>query len=356
MNKYYEYERCNIHRSDFAMSDRVAEQVYDARRSVANLINAEPEQIMFTSGATESLNIVAEWYSNTKQVIISEAEHNANIIPWIVRNKTLGNGLVVLPIQENFGTVNVDDAIKAFEKAPPGSLLSMASISNATGIESQWRVMVAKANARGLATCIDACQSIMHSEIDVKKTPVDYLLFSGHKMFGPTGVGVLYSRNGFGNHRPVRFGGGGAEHVSFSDVVFYNDVARHEVGTQNIAGILGLGTAAELISFVGYNEIRSKLSDLAHVLGKGIGPFDIIYPVEWRESIFSFRSSINPSDISGLLGQRNIAVRSGKLCAHPIVNKLSNNGLLRISTAPYNTHSDVERLTSELTDILKKLA
>ena len=369
MSRYYEYERCNIHRSDFAMSDHVAEQVYNARRSVANLLNAEPEQIMFTAGATDSLNIIADWYSGAKQVIISQGEHNANIVPWVVRNKTPGNGLNVLELHKDFGTININDAVRQFEKCPPGSLLSIATVHNSTGAMQWWEALVREAKAHGLVTCLDACQSIMHSEINVQETPVDYIVFSGHKMFGPTGIGVLYSRQGFENLRPVRFGGGGVEHVTFSDVVFYNDVARHEVGTQNISGILGIGTAAEFINYVGYDHIKSRI-DETYKLFEVYRIDELLAELKFErvyikddgfarhsKSILSYRNAhMNPSDLTAMLGNRNVASRSGKMCAHPIVNSLSKNGLFRLSTAPYNTIEDVIKLSSELTEVLKKFS
>lgn len=364
MNRYYEYERCNIHRSDFALSDYVASEVEKARQSVADLINAEPEQIMFTSGATEGLNMVAQWHKNTTQVIITEGEHNSNIVPWLVQNRTLENKrLAVLSILDQYGHTELEESNSKIEKCNPGSLLSIASIHNASGVDQHWRTMISLAHSRGLFTCLDACQSVMHEFIDVKKVPVDYMVFSGHKMFGPTGIGVLYSKRGFADLKPLMFGGGGVEHVSFDNLVFYPDIAKHEVGTRNIAGILGLGLAAEFINYVGYDEIQSemrktdfyfvkhKIKDALLELG-----FESLFPASTKSSIFSFRSNtVNPSDVSALLGQRNVAVRTGKLCAHPLVNKFAPKGLLRISIAPYLTEQDFEKLGSELKQVLKKL-
>ena len=364
MNRYYEHERCNIHRSDFAMSDFVAAEVDQARRSIANLINAEPEQIMFTSGATEGLNMVAQWHKSTNQVIITEGEHNSNIVPWLVQNRSSENKrLAVLSLLEHYGHTELDETNAKIERSEPGSLLSIASIHNASGVEQHWRTMIRLAHNRGIYTCLDACQSIMHEYIDVKKVPVDYMVFSGHKMFGPTGVGILYSRRGFADLKPLMFGGGGVEHVSFDNLVFYPDVSKHEVGTRNIAGILGLGIAAEFINYVGYDEIQSAIRKLDSYFVKyeikdklsALG-FEPLFPGVSKSSIFSFRSnSLNPSDVSVILGQRNVAVRTGKLCAHPLVNKFAPKGLLRISTAPYMTENDFEKLSSELTHALKKL-
>ena len=167
----------------------------------------------------------------------------------------------------------------------------------------------------------------------------------------------------FADLKPLMFGGGGVEHVSFNNLIFYPDVAKHEIGTRNIAGILGLGVAAEFINYVGYDEIQNELrksddyfikhriKDILLELG-----FEPLFPASTKSSIFSFRSStVNPSDVSALLGQRNVAVRTGKLCAHPLADKFAPRGLLRISIAPYITEQDFEKLSSELTYALKKL-
>jgi cysteine desulfurase / selenocysteine lyase len=375
MNRYYEYERCNIHRSDFVLSDYVANEVGRARESVANLLGAQPEQIMFTTGATEGLNMVAEWHKLCKTIIVSEGEHNANIVPWLAQGRTQSNNrLVVLPVHPEMGRVEIEDVDRIVNTCEPGSLLCISTVHNATGVEQPWDVMARIAKAAGVKVCLDACQSIVDDVIDVSNTDADYIVFSGHKMFGPVGVGVVFSRQGFSHLEPFKYGGGGVEWVTFEDARYMLGPDKHEVGTQNIAGMLGMGVAAEFLQFAGLEHIVGKYSQArnnfidsgAHYELMRYG-FDPVYPnragsninlnICTGGNIFSYRSTgIAPGDVSALLGQRGVAVRTGFMCAHPLVSKLSNNGLLRISVGPYNTRADCEKLASELNTVLKKLA
>lgn len=191
MNKYYEHQRCNVNRGDFRISKEASEEVEVARQSVADLIDAKPEQIMFTAGATEGLNIVADWYKDAPVVIITEAEHTANILPWIAQGRTVENGrLQVLPINE-YGMLDFDHAVKLFENNPQ-SVLSIHSHSNVTGIPINYKKLTKAAHSSGITVIIDACQTIGTHKFDCYT--VDHAVFSGHKMYGPTGTGILYSR------------------------------------------------------------------------------------------------------------------------------------------------------------------
>jgi selenocysteine lyase/cysteine desulfurase len=179
-------------------------------------------------------------------------------------------------------------------------------------------------------------------------------------MYGPTGVGALYHRHGFKNIRPLQFGGGQIDHLDFNKVIFKNSIERVEPGTQNIASVLGFGVAAELINYVTYDEIRLIELDLYECFIsnkdiKSIVELDRLFSSRDVTNIFSFRSKLSPYDIATILGSKNVAVRSGKLCAHPFSDLLSNNGLLRISIAPYNTEQDIELLGSKLKEAVQLL-
>jgi len=260
MNEFYEYKRCNVNRGDFRISQEVSAQIEEARSSVAGLINAEPDQIMFTAGATEGLNIIAEWYKDVPVVIITEAEHTANILPWIAQGRTIENGrLVVLPIT-NSGLINTQDACKLFEQYPNG-LLSINSHSNVTGIGTDYKRLTKAAHENGIRVVIDGCQTLGTHEFDCYT--VDHAVFSGHKMYGPTGIGFMYSRLPLERYRAVRLGGGSVTHYDFDgNVEFYDGPAKHEVGTPNIAGILGLGVAAEWLKYIGYDKMKQHFADI----------------------------------------------------------------------------------------------
>lgn len=361
MNKYYEHQRCNVNRGDFRISKDTSEEIEVARQSVADLIDAKPEQIMFTAGATEGLNIVADWYKDSPVVIITEAEHTANILPWIAQGRTVENGrLQVLPINE-YGMLDFDHAVKLFENNPQ-SVLSIHSHSNVTGIPINYKKLTKAAHSSGITVIIDACQTIGTHKFDCYT--VDHAVFSGHKMYGPTGTGILYSRRPMEDLRAVRLGGGAVQHYDFSgNIDFYDGPTKHEVGTPNIAGILGLGIAAEWINFIGYDVITSRLQELDLAMSDAdifnIKGLSLIYP-NYRQNgrhVYSFTcEGYHPSDISAFVGLDNVALRVGKLCAHPIVNKVSGGkGVLRISTGIYNTQEDVYKLSESLCKAIQKL-
>ena len=361
MNTYYEYKRCNVNRGDFKISQEVSQQIEDARMSVAKLIKAKPEQIMFTAGATEGLNIIAEWYKDVPYVIITEAEHTANILPWIAQGRTVDNGrLIVLPITDR-GTVNTDEACKVLE-AHPGGLLSIHSHSNVTGIQTNFKKLTKAAHDNGIKVVIDGCQTIGTHDFD--PNTIDHAVFSGHKMYGPTGIGFMYSRLPLERLRSVRQGGGSVTHYDFNgNIEFYDGPAKHEVGTPNIAGILGLGVAAEWINFIGYDKIDKHFVDMDFAMSEtdifNIKGLNLIYPA-YRQNgrnVYSFTcQGYHPSDVSALVGLDNIAIRVGKLCAHPIVNKVSGGkGVLRVSPGIYNTKEDIQKLSESLCKAIKKL-
>ena len=361
MNRYYEEQRCNVNRGDFRISQEVSADIEVARESIAELIGTTPEHIMFTAGATESLNMIADWHKDAPVVIITEAEHTANILPWMAQGRTVENErLLVLPVTEK-GTVNTAEACKIFEKYPY-AVLSIHSHSNVTGIGTDYRKLCKAAHDQGIKVVIDGCQTIGSHEFD--PYTVDYAVFSGHKMYGPTGIGFMYSRLPFERFRNVRLGGGCVTHYDFSgNVEFYDGPAKHEVGTPNIAGILGLGVAAEYIKFVGYNEMFRHFNKLDFAMSDtdifNIKGLKLIYP-NYRQNgryVYSFVcDGYHPSDVSALVGLDNIAIRVGKLCAHPIVNKVSGGkGVLRVSPGIYNTEEDIQKLSDSLCKAIKKL-
>jgi len=361
MNKYYEQQRCNVNRGDFSISQEVSADIELSREQVAELIGARTEQIMFTAGATEGLNMIAEWHKDAPVVITTEAEHTANILPWMAQGRTVKNGrLVVLPITER-GTINTEEACKLFEQYPY-AILAIHSHSNVTGIGTNFRKLCKAAHDQGIKVVVDGCQTIGTHEFD--PYTVDYAVFSGHKMYGPTGIGFMYSRIPFERLRSVRLGGGAVSHYDFEgNVEFYDGPAKHEVGTPNIAGILGLGVAAEYIKFIGYNEITRHFNKLDIAMSDtdifNIQGLKLIYP-NYRQNgryVYSFTChGYHPSDVSALLGMDNIAVRVGKLCAHPIVNKVSGGkGVLRVSPGIYNTKEDLQKLSDSLCKAVAKL-
>ena len=364
MNKYYNEQRATTHRGNYPLCDRATEDYENARQQVANLISAEPNQVMFTTGATQGLNFVAEWFKDVPVAIISEAEHTSNIIPWLTCGRSVENGrLKVIPVKVyNDGSQGFDlEAAKAILERHPESILSITTNSNVTGFNTEWETLTDIARLHGTSVCLDATQTIAHKHMDMcSKYAPDWMVFSAHKMYGPTGVGALYHRYGFENIRPLTFGGGQIDHVDFNNVLFKTSIERVEPGTQNIAGVIGFGVAAEFINYVTYEEIKRIEYDLYYnfIQNEKIQQcgLDRLYPDKELTNIFSFRSNrFSPYDIATILGSKGVAVRAGKLCAHPFVNMLSNNGILRVSLAPYNTVEDIEILGSRLLEAISIL-
>jgi len=360
MIKYYDNERCNVHRGDFPQSIKVTEDCETARESIANLINAKPDNIMFTSGATEGLNMVAEWCKDIPVVIISEAEHSANILPWLAQGRTINNGkLVVMPLSSK-GVVDPQVARETF-KAFPGSVLSLIGTSNVNGLTNDLKTIIGMAHEEGIRVCIDAAQMISSHKVDVEDLQPEWLVAGAHKFFGPTGIGFLYSRLDLNDYRPLKFGGGTVNSYNFEgSVEHYEGPIKHEPGTPNIAGVLGMGVAAEWINYVGYEEIQKQIQRVqTNLKDRGlfnISGMNLIHPSDEIRNVFSFTTKVHPGDISAFLGNNNVAVRVGKVCAHPIVNKYGNGSILRVSTHIYNDDADCEKLVNELCQTIQKLS
>jgi cysteine desulfurase/selenocysteine lyase len=359
MNEYYEHERCNVHRGDYPISRSASDKVETARQQVATLLNAHEDQIIFTAGATDGLNIVADWSQSVEHVFITDAEHTANILPWIGHGRTVDNGkLIVLPTQDD-GSIDLQEADRALSKHP-GSVLSMIATSNVTGATTPWRTLANMAKQYGITVCIDACQTISSHQMDMQSCPeVDFAVFSSHKMFGPTGTGILYCKHDLSKLRPVRFGGGTIDHYDFNgNINWAHGPHKHEPGTCNIAGIIGTGIAAEWINYIGYDAIDKKLCSIHNYLRElGIYNIPSMSVVNGdTTNVLSFVCQSHPGDLGALLGNNGVAVRTGKLCAHPLVNRLSEKGVLRLSWHVYNTDEDCEKLMDELWKITQKLA
>ncbi len=366
MNHYYDFERCNIHRGDYEISRSVSDQVDVAREQVAELINAKPEQIIFTQGATEGMNMIAEWFKNAPTVFITELEHSANVMPWLAQGRNTVNGrLQVIPTHID-GDLDLSELARTLEKHP-GSLVSIIATSNVSGSDTPWASIAKVAKSCGCPVVVDACQTVGSHKFDVGANPeIDFAVFSGHKMYGPTGIGVLYSKHDVNELRPVRLGGGPVNHYDVKgNIEFHEGPEKHEPGTPNVAGILGIGVAAEWINYMGYSRIIDRIMTVNEFLVDA-GLYDIKglscvnkqleLAAASPTNIASFVSrEVHPSDIGALLGSKGVAIRTGKVCAHHIVNKLSNSGILRVSWSIYNTQYDAEKLVEELCKTMKKL-
>ena len=354
---HYNY-RANVHRGDFKTSTIASEKYDEARVEVAKLINAEPHEIVFTNGTTASLNIIADWTPLEPTIIMTEVEHHSNILPWMQQGRTRANGQLVIVPSNDEGNVDVNAWYEAV-KDNPGSTCSFLTQSNFTGQELPWQQMIMIAKEHDCEVVIDACQSIGHKPIDVKKNDIDWMAFSGHKMYASTGTGVLYHKGGFDDVQ-TWLGGGTITQCDFDTFTLKRGPERMEAGTPNVAGVHSLGAAAKWIQDITYNEIHECEKEFFNMLkDKGlfeIEQMELIGPIK-PNSVYSFKvKGTSPSDIAGFLDMQNVCVRTGHMCAYPASMKYTNNeGILRISSAPYNDEHDCVKLVEGLWQAIEKM-
>ena len=361
MNKYYSTYRSNCGRGDYGISNQATEEVDLARSKVAKFIGCETEQVMFTTGATHGLNLVAEWHRSASAVIITELEHNANIVPWMAQGRTVENGRLIVIPSNDAGGVDLSVAQDLIEDAPNDSFLSITDVSNVSGTMLNTLGMLQAAKNRGFGVCVDACQSVPHG-CHLALDYIDYIVFSAHKMYGPVGIGALYAKPGFDILRATTFGGGAVSNVTFNQVEFADGVAKHEPGTPNIAAIIGFGVACELYDYVSNEIILDKLISIHRYINKsgllalpGLRPLAYSLSTDPLTVLTYIPEKVHSSDIAVLLSRTNLAVRTGRLCAHPYVDKVSKGkGVVRLSWGLYTTENDFVQAKEILEDTMIK--
>lgn len=367
MNEYYAQSGATPHRGNYPASDLALDMVEKSRASVAKLLNVHPETIMFTSGATQSLNWIAEWHEDVDVVVVGEHDHHSTLMPFIRQDRSVENGrLVVMPVNDNgiFDIARVDELFMSLVDNDKTFMFVATETSNISGAHQHWNI-VEVARLYGGITVVDASQSIAHiSSTRDNCGDSDYIVFSGHKMYGPKGIGVLYSEMGFNHLDPMYVGGGTASYVDYNSYELWCDSRQHVAGTPNTAGIIGLGTACDIIDYISYehilltnNEIWNELFDL------GLWDIPEMLPVgdsnlniSTERTIFSFvPKGFDSIDLSEILYDKGVVIRTGDMCAQPYATTLSEQGLIRISIAPYNTIEDCKKMVNEIKQAIFKL-
>ncbi len=355
---FYENINANPIRSIHTLAAESTQAYNDAREKVARFINAEPEEIIFTRNATESINLVS-FALPLKQgdtVLTTYMEHHSNLLPWL-RLKDRG-------VKVDLVNVGEDDELdmSRYDKLTKDvRLVTVTHVSNVTGTINDVDRIVKRAHENGSLALIDAAQSIPHMKFDVKKTGADFVAFSGHKMLGPFGIGVLYARKDAEKSlSPFLTGGEMIKDVKLSRIVYENAPALFEAGTQNIEGAYGLGLAVDYLSKIGMENIETYEKDLTQYLynkAKGLKNVEV-YSGKSRNfmGIFSFNvKDLHSHDTAYLLDKKGIAVRSGFHCAQPLIeDKLKQHGAARASLYLYNTREEVDRFIDELGSIAEK--
>jgi cysteine desulfurase/selenocysteine lyase len=356
INAYYSRENSNIHRGVHHLSQEATEMYEEARRKVARFINAgETHEVIFTRGTTESINLVAATFGRKKvqagdEIVISAMEHHSNIVPWQLLCEEKDATLRVIPINEQ-GEILLD----AYEEllTERTKLVALAHVSNSLGTINPVAEMIETAHERGIPVLLDGAQAVPHKPVDVQALNVDFYCFSSHKMFGPTGIGVLYGKEVLLNAMPPYQGGGDMiETVTFEKTTFNSLPHKFEAGTPHIAGGIGLGAAVDYLTHLGLDAIAAYEHDLLDYATAQLSAIDglrLIGTAAEKASVCSFLvGDIHPYDAGTILDRLGIAVRTGHHCTQPLMDRFGLPGTVRASLAFYNTRDDVDRLVAGL--------
>ena len=360
---YYTHYNANIHRGLHTLADEATAAYEAARVSVQEFIGAAyHEEIIFTKGTTESINLVARsWGSSFLQkgdeIIISSLEHHANIVPWQMIAQEKGAILKVIPMDDN-GVLDI--AAYRNMLSDKTKFVSIIHVSNALGIINPVEEIIALAHEKNALVLLDGAQSSVHLDIDVKKLDCDFYVFSGHKIYGPTGVGVLYGKRELLEKMPPFLGGGEMiKEVTFEKTTYNELPFKFEAGTPNIADVIVMKPAIDFINNYGKANIRAHEEELltyATSKLKEIEGLKIIGDVQNKISVVSFViEGVHPQDLAILLDNQGIAVRTGHHCAQPLMQRLGIVGTTRVSFAAYNTLAEIDVLIAALHKSLKML-
>lgn len=354
MDRFYRNDYANIHRGLHQLSVRATQAYEEARNTVRRFINAAHEhEIVFTRGATEAINLIAtSWGAQLHagdEIIVTSLEHHANIVPWQML-AARGIKLIPVPVADD-GTVTAAMIAACF--SPRTKLVAVAHISNALGTILPVQEIIALAHAQRIPVLIDGCQAICHMPIDVQALDADFYVFSGHKLYGPTGIGVLYGKAALLAAMPPYQGGGDMiDVVSFNGTTFKAPPQRFEAGTPAIAEAVGLAAAIDYLRTIGMERIAAHEADLlAYATAQlhNIKSLRLIGTATSKAAVISFViEGTHPSDIGTLLDQYGVAVRTGHHCAQPIMAQFGLDGTVRVSFGLYNTRADIDALVHAL--------
>ena len=356
LSEYYRLNNSNVHRGAHTLSDRATQQFEDARKTLQAFLNAaKAEEIVWTRGTTESINIVAATWGrqNIKagdEILVTGMEHHSNIVPWQMLCEHTGATLRPIPVKDNG---ELDMNAYADMLSDKVKLVSVVHVSNALGTINPVAEIIKQAHAVGAKVMVDGAQAVSHWNVDVQTLDVDFYAFSGHKLFGPTGIGVLYGKEDLLNSMPPYQGGGEMiEHCSFNGTTYNVLPYKFEAGTPNIAGAIGLAAAVNYLNGldrIALEQHENSLLARANELANELGGLRKVGTAPKKASVFSFLlDGAHPADVGTLLDQQGIAVRTGHHCAMPIMEQFNVPGTVRASFSFYNTMDDVERLFAGL--------
>lgn len=353
---YYLENNSNVHRGVYELAENAENQYRSSRKEVADWLGTSPDEIIFTRGATEGLNLIAHSFAEPilkkgDQIILTEMEHHANIVPWQMIAKSTGAEIVVVPVLQD-GSLD-RERLSMLLNHPRSSLLSICHISNVLGTRNPVKEIVAEAHKNGIKVVIDGAQSVPHLRVNLKDIDCDFFVFSGHKLFAPMGIGVVYAKGELLNDMiPYQGGGDMIDQVSFAGTSYTAGVQRFEAGTPNVCGAIGLGEAIRYLKSIDFPQVdshekmllentREQLCDIRGLVEHGT--------VEDKAGVFCFTiEGIHPHDLATLLDAEGIATRTGHHCCQPLMDRLGHTATARASFSIYNTIEDVERFCGSL--------
>jgi cysteine desulfurase/selenocysteine lyase len=361
LTRYYCEENSNIHRGVHFLSERATEAYEDARGKVQSFINAaHREEIVFVRGTTEAINLVAQSYGRNTfkagdEIIVSAMEHHSNIVPWQILSEQTGARLRVIPINHD-GELVMDEYHRLLNERT--KFVSVTHVSNALGSVAPVRDIVTAAHERGVPVMLDGAQAVPHLKVDVRELGCDFYAFSGHKMFGPTGVGVLYGRRELLEAMPPYQGGGDMISLVTFEKTHYNVLPyKFEAGTPNIAGGIGLGAAIDYMEALDWDQVMGHEEDLLAYATDRLASIDglkIIGAAKHKAGVLSFAfSHIHAHDVGTILDQQGVAVRAGHHCAMPVMQRFGVPATTRASFALYNTREEIDILAAAIQNVLK---
>ena len=358
IEEFYEKENANPHRGSYELSVEATEEYENTRAKIAKFINAKhTEEVIFSKNATESLNLIAYSYGmdNLKkddEVVISIMEHHSNLVPWQKITKATGSKLKYMYINKNFEISDEEIENKITDKT---KIVGITHVSNVLGTINNVKKIIECAHKKGAIVVVDASQSIPHMKIDVQDLDADFLVFSGHKMLAPLGVGVLYGKKEIlDKMTPFLMGGEMIEYVYEQETTFAPLPYKFEAGTQNVEGVVGLGAAIDYIEKIGYNQIQELEDEIVSYAKQELSKLDyltlyITPNSKNHSSVISFNiKGVHPHDVASILDSEGVCIRSGNHCAQPLMRFLDIDSTCRASFYFYNTKEDVDRLVHAL--------
>ena len=359
--RYYSAENSNIHRGVHSLSERATADYETARRKVRDFINAQSEkEIIFVRGTTEAINLVAQSYGRPflkagDEIIVSAMEHHANIVPWQMVCDQVGARLRVIPINHD-GEIVMEEYEPLLNERT--KLVAVAHVSNALGTIVPVKQMISLAHKRAVPVLVDGAQAVPHLKVDVRDLDCDFYAFSGHKMFGPTGIGALYGRVELLEKMPPYQGGGDMISLVTFEKTHYNVLPyKFEAGTPHIAGVIGLGAAIDYLQALDWNQVSAHEHELLNYATEALGeiqPLRIIGTAKEKAGVLSFvLDHVHAHDVGTILDQEGVAVRAGHHCAMPVMQRFGVPATTRASFAFYNTVDEIDVLVKAVRRVLK---